>query len=34
MGELGLMGICVPENVGGTGLDYMSYAIAVEEISR
>jgi len=34
MGELGLMAICVPENVGGTGLDYLSYAIAVEEISR
>lgn len=34
MGKLGLMAICVPENVGGTGLDCMSYAIATEEISR
>lgn len=34
MGALGLMAICAPENVGGTGLDYMSYAIAAEEISR
>lgn len=34
MGELGLMAVCAPENVGGTGLDYMSYAIAVEEIAR
>ncbi|KAF3429330.1 hypothetical protein E2986_05726 [Frieseomelitta varia] len=34
MGELGLMGIAVPEKVGGTGLDYLAYAIAMEEISR
>lgn len=34
MGELGLMAINVPENDGGTGLDYLSYAIAMEEISR
>lgn len=34
MGELGLMAVCVPEDVGGTGLDYLSYAIATEEISR
>jgi len=34
MGELGLMAVCVPENVGGTGLDYLSYAIATEQISR
>lgn len=34
MGELGLMGITVPENLGGTGLDYLAYAIAMEEISR
>ncbi|OAD57625.1 Short-chain specific acyl-CoA dehydrogenase, mitochondrial [Eufriesea mexicana] len=34
MGELGLMGITIPENLGGTGLDYLAYAIAMEEISR
>ncbi|TGZ37994.1 short-chain specific acyl-CoA dehydrogenase, mitochondrial [Temnothorax longispinosus] len=34
MGELGLMGLCVPEALGGTGLDYLAYAIATEEISR
>lgn len=34
MGELGLMAIAVPEELGGTGLDYLAYAIALEEISR
>ena len=34
MGELGLMAIVVPEELGGTGLDYLSYSIAMEEISR
>lgn len=34
MGELGLMGLCVPETLGGTGLDYLAYTIAMEEISR
>ena len=34
MGELGLMGITVPEEHGGAGLDTMSYLIAMEEISR
>ncbi|XP_024939763.1 short-chain specific acyl-CoA dehydrogenase, mitochondrial isoform X2 [Cephus cinctus] len=34
MGELGLMAIAIPESVGGTGLDYLAYAIAMEEISR
>lgn len=34
MGEIGLMGITVPEELGGTGLDYLAYAIAMEEISR
>lgn len=33
-GTLGLMGITVPPEFGGSGLDYLSYAIAVEEISR
>lgn len=34
MGELGLMGIVVPESLGGAGLDYLAYAVAIEEISR
>jgi len=34
MGELGLMGIVFPEEYGGAGMDYVCYAIAVEEISR
>lgn len=34
MGELGLMAVAVPEDLGGTGLDYLAYAIAMEEISR
>lgn len=34
MGELGLMGIDTPEHLDGTGLDYLAYAIAMEEISR
>ncbi|XP_075983657.1 activator-recruited cofactor subunit 42 [Anticarsia gemmatalis] len=34
MGELGLMAIAAPEEVGGAGLDYLAYAIALEEISR
>ena len=34
MGELGLMGINVPEKYGGSELDALAYAIAMEEISR
>jgi len=34
MGELGLMGMFVPEEYGGAGMDYLSYAIAIEELSR
>lgn len=34
MGELGLMGIVFPEEYNGAGMDYVCYAIAVEEISR
>lgn len=34
MGELGLMGIPFPEAYGGMGGDTVSYALAVEEISR
>ncbi|MEE4241067.1 MAG: acyl-CoA dehydrogenase [Desulfopila sp.] len=32
--ELGLTGIVFPEEYGGAGSDYISYAIAVEELSR
>ncbi len=34
MGKLGLMGIPFPKEYGGAGLDAISYAIAVEELSR
>ena len=34
LGEMGLMGIPYPKEYGGAGLDVMSYAIAVEELSR
>jgi butyryl-CoA dehydrogenase len=34
MGELGLMGMFVPDTYGGAGMDYLSYAIAIEELSR
>ena len=33
MGELGLLGMLVPEEWGGAGVDYLSYALAVEEIA-
>jgi len=34
MGEMGFMGIEVPEEYGGAGLDTLAYALAVEEVSR
>ncbi|PIK56936.1 putative short-chain specific acyl-CoA dehydrogenase, mitochondrial-like isoform X2 [Apostichopus japonicus] len=34
MGDLGLLAIAVPEEYGGTGLDNLAYAVALEEISR
>jgi len=34
MAELGLMGIPIPEEYGGAGSDTVSYAIAVEELTR
>jgi butyryl-CoA dehydrogenase len=34
MGELGLMGIAVPEAWGGSGSDTVAYAVALEEVSR
>lgn len=34
MGELGLMGIPIPEEYGGSGMDFTSYIIAIHELSR
>ena len=34
LGELGLAGMIIPEQFAGAGADYISYAIAVEELSR
>ncbi|CAM9576767.1 unnamed protein product [Chrysoparadoxa australica] len=34
MGDLGLMGVAITSDYGGTDMDYLAYAIAVEEISR
>ena len=34
MAELGLLGMFVPEQYGGAGMDYLSYVIAIEELSR
>lgn len=34
LGELGFMGHFVPQEYGGSGFDYLSYAISIEEISK
>ncbi|HET6368913.1 MAG TPA: acyl-CoA dehydrogenase family protein, partial [Pseudomonadales bacterium] len=34
LGGTGLLGALVPEQYGGAGLDYVSYALAVEELNR
>jgi alkylation response protein AidB-like acyl-CoA dehydrogenase len=34
LGELGLMGTCVPEQFGGAGADFLSYILVLEELSR
>ena len=34
LGELGLHGITVPEDLGGSGLGYLAHIVAMEEISR
>ncbi len=34
MGELGLLGITVPEEFGGAGMGYLAHVVAVEEIAR
>ncbi|MFM8234448.1 MAG: acyl-CoA dehydrogenase family protein [Holophagaceae bacterium] len=33
LGEIGFMGMLVPEQYGGSGLDFMSYLLALEEIA-
>ena len=33
MGKMGLMGMTVPQEFGGSGIDRISYMIALEEIS-
>ena len=34
LGELGLLGITVEEELGGSGLGYLAHCVAMEEISR
>jgi alkylation response protein AidB-like acyl-CoA dehydrogenase len=34
LGPLGFLGVLVPEEYGGAGLDYVSYALIVEELNR
>jgi alkylation response protein AidB-like acyl-CoA dehydrogenase len=34
LAELGLMGVCVPEELGGAGSDFVSYILVLEELSR
>ncbi len=34
MGEMGLLGIPVPKEYGGQGLDYLSYILVVEEMAK
>ncbi len=34
MGDLGLLGVTVPEEYGGAGMSYLAHVIAVEEIAR
>ncbi|HEV8231372.1 MAG TPA: acyl-CoA dehydrogenase family protein [Thermoanaerobaculia bacterium] len=34
LGEMGILGVMVPEEYGGSGLDALSYVLAVEELAR
>ncbi len=34
LGDLGLLGMTVPESHGGTGLGYLAHVVAMEEVSR
>lgn len=34
LSEMGFMGLCVPEEYGGAGSDFLSYVLMLEEVSR
>jgi isovaleryl-CoA dehydrogenase len=34
LGDLGLLGISIPEEYGGTGMGYLAHTVAMEEVSR
>src|SRR5262249_12498390 len=34
LAQIGLMGVCVPEEYGGAGADFVSYMLVIEELSR
>src|SRR5207302_2853064 len=34
LAELGLMGVCIAEEYGGAGADFLSYVLVLEELSR
>src|SRR5438270_3374502 len=34
LAEVGLMGVCVPEEYGGSGADFLSYILVLEELSH
>ncbi len=34
LGDLGMMAVSIPEDLGGAGLDYLAYTVGLEEISR
>src|SRR3984893_12357765 len=34
LAEMGLLGVIFPEELGGAGLGYIEYAVAIEELSR
>src|SRR5919199_5646770 len=34
LAELGLMGVCIPDEYGGAGADFVSYVLVLEELPR
>lgn len=34
IGDLGMLGVCIPEEYGGAGMDMLSYVLVVEEVSK
>src|SRR5437764_5752072 len=34
LADLGLLGVCIPEEYGGAGADFLSYILVLEELSR